>query len=106
MSDKDSFVEIWILFEKELKRDVLVILGVFWENMLNVQQIAESFLILLSDIVNKRTVWEYWVPITIDDFTFHVVLDIFIWSEVFFGVRHFFLSERGASDDFGCLWIK
>lgn len=56
MSYNLGLIEKRIFLENELQRYILVIVGVLGVNVLNVQQIAESFLIVLTYFVNQGAV--------------------------------------------------
>lgn len=86
MPDDGSFLEIRIFLENEFKWNVVVLLGFFRKNVLNVQKIGKCSFIFFRNLADKRAVGEDWIPVVIDNFTLHVVFDIFIGFKEIFGI--------------------
>ena len=52
MPDNLGLVEVRVFFEYESKRDILILIGFLWEDVLDIQEISEGFFVIFSDLIN------------------------------------------------------
>ena len=77
----------------------MILVGTFGEDVLNVQKVGEGLFVFFGDFADERTVGEDGIPVVIDDFALHGILDSLIGFEEILGIDHFFFLERSASDN-------
>lgn len=106
--DDGGFVEVRVFLEDKLEGDVVILIGVLWEDVLNVQQIGKSLFIILSNFTDKRAVGQDWVPIVINNFSLHVVLDIdiLIRLDKLLSINQLVFFQRSASDNLRSLELN